>query len=544
VADAKIVVSAQDNASGVLGKVQGSLGDIQGIASKVSGALGLIGIAGVGGLVAMGKAAIDGIDRLNDLKAATGSSIENLSGLEDVAARTGTSMDTVSTALVKFNGALKEAKPNSPTQLAIEALNLSVTDLKALDPAQALLKVATALSGYADDGNKARIVQELFGKSIKDVAKLLEDLAEKGELVAKVTTQEAIEANKFNNELATLEKNSLDGARAIAGPLVTALNSLIEKQRELKKEGKMGLFTSLKDMADAADRKRSANLTGDWSVGDGGRGKVNPPMVRPSLPDSIDKAVKEKKTGKSQAEKDAEWIANKTMELQRQVAMDAGDAVNKENQKIEDDRLQTERDVANERMRLQRLAAIEAGQAVIDANEAYAKGIEDAAKEKARLDKKFADDLSSDLKGAFSSAFRDTSGEPLKAFGDAIANVIYSRAATALAESLMNSAAGDATSTFFKSLLSFDGGGYTGSGSRSGGLDGKGGFLSVMHPNETVLDHTRGQQSTSAQPVTVIQNFTVGDVASVSMVRQAVAGSERRIAGAMGRSMQYGGALA
>lgn len=47
----------------------------------------------------------------------------------------------------------------------------------------------------------------------------------------------------------------------------------------------------------------------------------------------------------------------------------------------------------------------------------------------------------------------------------------------------------------------------------------------------------------SSAQVTVIQNFTVGDVASISMVRQAVAGSEKRIAGAMGRSMQYGGAL-
>ena len=35
----------------------------------------------------------------------------------------------------------------------------------------------------------------------------------------------------------------------------------------------------------------------------------------------------------------------------------------------------------------------------------------------------------------------------------------------------------------------FEGGGYTGSGSRSGGVDGKGGFLSVLHPQETVIDH-------------------------------------------------------
>jgi hypothetical protein len=39
---------------------------------------------------------------------------------------------------------------------------------------------------------------------------------------------------------------------------------------------------------------------------------------------------------------------------------------------------------------------------------------------------------------------------------------------------------------------SFAGGGFTGFGARSGGLDGKGGFLAMMHPNETVIDHTRG----------------------------------------------------
>jgi len=42
-------------------------------------------------------------------------------------------------------------------------------------------------------------------------------------------------------------------------------------------------------------------------------------------------------------------------------------------------------------------------------------------------------------------------------------------------------------------LPSFDGGGTTGSGGRVGGLDGRGGFMAMLHPDETVLDHTRGQ---------------------------------------------------
>ena len=38
---------------------------------------------------------------------------------------------------------------------------------------------------------------------------------------------------------------------------------------------------------------------------------------------------------------------------------------------------------------------------------------------------------------------------------------------------------------------SFEGGGYTGNGPRSGGVDGRGGFPAILHPRETVVDHTR-----------------------------------------------------
>lgn len=40
----------------------------------------------------------------------------------------------------------------------------------------------------------------------------------------------------------------------------------------------------------------------------------------------------------------------------------------------------------------------------------------------------------------------------------------------------------------------FAGGGFTGTGSRSGGVDGQGGFPAILHPNETVIDHAKGGQ--------------------------------------------------
>jgi lambda family phage tail tape measure protein len=49
-----------------------------------------------------------------------------------------------------------------------------------------------------------------------------------------------------------------------------------------------------------------------------------------------------------------------------------------------------------------------------------------------------------------------------------------------------------------RSLGSYAGGGYTGNGSRSGGLDGQGGFMAMLHPRETVIDHTRGTPRVAA----------------------------------------------
>jgi DNA-binding cell septation regulator SpoVG len=59
------------------------------------------------------------------------------------------------------------------------------------------------------------------------------------------------------------------------------------------------------------------------------------------------------------------------------------------------------------------------------------------------------------------------------------------------------------------SLFSFDGGGYTGSGSRSGGIDGKGGFQAVLHPNETVVDHTKGQGVSQGGETNVSVSFNI-----------------------------------
>ena len=71
-----------------------------------------------------------------------------------------------------------------------------------------------------------------------------------------------------------------------------------------------------------------------------------------------------------------------------------------------------------------------------------------------------------------------------------------------------------------QTLASFEGGGHVGGRSRSAGLDNKGGVLAMLHPNESVIDHTKGQGG----GITIVNNIDAGGAgADVDMkIRQAV----------------------
>jgi len=68
--------------------------------------------------------------------------------------------------------------------------------------------------------------------------------------------------------------------------------------------------------------------------------------------------------------------------------------------------------------------------------------------------------------------------------------------------------------------LSFEGGGSTGNAPRIGGLDGKGGFMAMLHPQERVVDDYMDEEIASRAPnVNVYQTFT-GGVTESDLIRQ------------------------
>lgn len=89
-------------------------------------------------------------------------------------------------------------------------------------------------------------------------------------------------------------------------------------------------------------------------------------------------------------------------------------------------------------------------------------------------------------------------------------------------------AASSGLGSLLGNLFSFEGGGWTGDGARSGGLDGKGGYLAMVHPKERIIDTTKGG---AGGGTTIMQNVTID-------ARGADASVEQKIIAAMRQTKQ------
>ena len=122
-----------------------------------------------------------------------------------------------------------------------------------------------------------------------------------------------------------------------------------------------------------------------------------------------------------------------------------------------------------------------------------------------------------------------------KSFGEATRDIlgsILNNVINILTTPIFNSIAGSIAGGIMGGLTnigaSFDGGGFTGAGVRAGGMDGKGGKLAMVHPNETVVDHTKGQ---SVGGNTVVFNISTPDVAGFQKSQRQLARQAKAVLG-------------
>jgi hypothetical protein len=151
--------------------------------------------------------------------------------------------------------------------------------------------------------------------------------------------------------------------------------------------------------------------------------------------------------------------------------------------------------------------------------------------------------IADSVSGAFGNFFMqlvDGTTSAKDAFRAMAADIIQQLYRILVVEQLVNSIKGAVTGAFApasaagtegyqappkrptKIFGKYEGGGYTGSGPRSGGLDGKGGFMAMLHPRETVVDHAKGQGA--GGDVNIVQNFSFsanGDDSVRKIIAQA-----------------------
>ena len=117
----------------------------------------------------------------------------------------------------------------------------------------------------------------------------------------------------------------------------------------------------------------------------------------------------------------------------------------------------------------------------------------DKLSDEAKRIKKIFDDLQSSISTSLSGAFKALF-DKTKKFTDAVRDMlqnILNKIADILLQPVFDKIAGSIAGAIIGGIPSFDGGGHTGHGSRTGGLDGRGGKLAMVHPKERIIDETK-----------------------------------------------------
>lgn len=148
--------------------------------------------------------------------------------------------------------------------------------------------------------------------------------------------------------------------------------------------------------------------------------------------------------------------------------------------------------------------------------------------------------LDEEKRNSIQSIWSNTYDTAMKAY-NALAGIPYVGPFLGAAAAGVVIAAGTTYAAKATGIGSFDGGGYTGDGPRIGGVDGKGGMYAIVHPQETIIDHTKGQtlggQQTN-QNVAVNYNFYGNAAENERMLnnnRNATIRDARRLSDELGR---------
>jgi len=219
--------------------LQGKFKQVEGAANRLTSRMGLLGgalgalapVATVGGLAALVGKTIEAGDKFNDLSQRTGVSVESLAKFNKAAATSGTDIDAVAKSLGRLSKGLYETATTGKgaTAAALNTLGISAKDaagnLKSAD--QVTLEIANKFKAMPDGVEKTALAVQLFGKAGAEMIPMLNEGGKAIEsLSVKMTTAFAQKADEYNDKLATLGGKVGGLAAGITVALLPALDAV------------------------------------------------------------------------------------------------------------------------------------------------------------------------------------------------------------------------------------------------------------------------------------------------------------------------------
>ncbi|MFZ6755754.1 hypothetical protein ACO0K9_00925 [Undibacterium sp. Ji50W] len=197
------------------------------VAKNALAGLGAItSIAGFGALIEKTLQAAAEMHRLSER---TGVTVEALSALRGVARMSGTDMAEVATGMQKLSKNMVEAQDGTgKTAEAMKLLGISLKDsnghLKSAD--QVTLEVAKSMQQYQDGAGKTAVAMNIFGKAGANLLPMLAELAEKGNLNGKMTSEQARQAHEFEKAITRLKMQFEGVFKTLALDLIPVITKL------------------------------------------------------------------------------------------------------------------------------------------------------------------------------------------------------------------------------------------------------------------------------------------------------------------------------
>ncbi|QDP51626.1 MAG: hypothetical protein Tp1111DCM511881_41 [Prokaryotic dsDNA virus sp.] len=136
-------------------------------------AAGVAAAAMARSIISMGQEVADKVNLISDMSVSTGLAVESLENLQLMARATGVNLQGMERGFVTFARNLSDARKDiGPLSEALSDLGLDANQFEDTD--DAFRSVMRAISGVTDKAEQARLMNDAFGMSSKDLAKAMQ----------------------------------------------------------------------------------------------------------------------------------------------------------------------------------------------------------------------------------------------------------------------------------------------------------------------------------------------------------------------------------